>query len=662
LTLSKINIKRSLLILTGLSILLVSCEKDKNGKHEPGYLQLVSTKIGEITLSPDALTTDVPVDQNIIIRFSNIPDTNTVSTGISLLRDSETPIDFDINYSEDYTSIILAPDSNLLFKTNHTLKLSDGLKGINGETFPGIDYDFVTVQGSIVINTITLNGLDFTVPASPKDIDLEQITIEIDFSEALDPETYESFFILSGNTDINTSLSDENKKVTIINNDYLEAYKRYYLTISSNLTSADGYTFKGFVNSFYTALDSTPKFPMISDEELLNLIQQQTFKYFYDFAHPDCGLARERNTSDYVVTIGGSGFGVMALIVGMERGFISRSDGLSRLDQILGFLETADRWHGAWPHWLDGTTGKVLPFSPKDDGGDLVETSFMIQGLLTIRQYLNSEENQEKLMINRINTLVDSVEWDWFTRGEDVLYWHWSPNTGWEVNLKIQGYNETLITYVLAASSATHTVSAETFHKGYMQNGNIVNGKSYYGYILPLGPAYGGPLFFTHYSFLGLDPRNLADSYANYWQQNVNHTLINRAWCADNPKDYVGYSEDCWGLTASDNQNGYAAHSPSNDLGVITPTAAISSLPYTPNESMDAIRHFYYLLGDKLLGDYGFYDAFNVTAGWWASSYIAIDQGPIIVMIENYRTGLLWDLFMSCPEVQAGLDKLEFSY
>lgn len=662
LTLSKINIKRSLLILTGLSILLVSCEKDKNEKHEPGYLQLVSTKIGEITLSSDQLTTNVPVDQNIIIRFSNIPDTNTVSSGISLVRESETPVDFDISYSEDHTSIILAPDSNLLFKTNHTLKLSDGLKGINGETFPGIDYDFVTVQGTMVINTITLNNLDFSVPSSPKDIDIEKIIIEIGFSEALDPENYKSFFILSGNTDINTTLSDENKKVTILNNNYLEAYKRYYFTVSSNLTSKDGYIFEGFSNSFYTALDSTPKFPEISDEELLNLIQEQTFRYFYDFAHPDCGLARERNTSGDVVTIGGSGFGVMALIVGIERGFISRSDGLTRLDQILSFLETADRWHGAWPHWLNGSTGKVVPFSPKDDGGDLVETSFMIQGLLTIRQYLNPAENQEKLLINRINTICDSVEWDWFTRGEDVLYWHWSPNTGWEVNLKIQGYNETLITYVLAASSTTHPVSAETFHKGYMQNGSIVNGKSYYGYILPLGPAYGGPLFFTHYSFLGLDPRNLADSYANHWQQNVNHTLINRAWCADNPKDYVGYSEDCWGLTASDNQSGYSAHSPTNDLGVITPTAAISSLPYTPDESMDAIHHFYYLLGDKLWGEYGFYDAFNVTAGWWASSYISIDQGPIIVMIENYRTGLLWDLFMSCPEVQAGLDKLGFTY
>jgi hypothetical protein len=352
----------------------------------------------------------------------------------------------------------------------------------------------------------------------------------------------------------------------------------------------------------------------------------------------------------------------MALIVGMERGYISRSEGLAQLEKILGFLENCDRWHGAWPHWLNGSTGKVVPFSSKDDGGDLVETSFMVQGLLAMRQYMNKAAPDEALLADRIDALCDGVEWDWFTRGENVLYWHWSPNSGWTVNLKIEGYNETLITYVLAASSLTHGVSADVFHKGYMRNGAIVNGNSYYGYVLPLGYDYGGPLFFTHYSFLGLDPRNLSDRYADYWQQNVNQALINQAYCIANPHNYIGYSADCWGLTASDNQQGYSAHSPTNDLGVITPTAAVSSIPYTPEASMKAIHHFYYRLGDRLWGNYGFYDAFNVTYGWWADSYISIDQGPVVVMIENYRTALLWDLFMSCPEVQAGLDKLGFSY
>jgi hypothetical protein len=254
------------------------------------------------------------------------------------------------------------------------------------------------------------------------------------------------------------------------------------------------------------------------------------------------------------------------------------------------------------------------------------------------------------------------VEYDWFTRGQNVLYWHWSPDYNWYMNMQIRGYNETLITYIVAAASTTHSISPAVYHQGYAQNGGIKNGNSYYGHVLPLGESYGGPLFFTHYSFLGLNPKNLVDTYANYWTQNVNQSLINQAYCIQNPKNYIGYSAACWGLTASDNPWGYNAHSPTNDLGVITPTAAISALPYVPEQSMKAIRQFYYVFGNRLWGEYGFYDAFDATEGWWADSTLAIDEGPIICMIENYRSGLLWNLFMSSPEVNAGLTKLGFTY
>jgi hypothetical protein len=493
-----------------------------------------------------------------------------------------------------------------------------------------------------------------------QDINRENITIEVHFSDPLDSLNYQSYFTIFPGISPLFSLSDNNQKVTITNPSILKDYTHYYFTISEELKSKDGNPFDGFNNSFYTELDSTLKFPLITDDELLTLIQQQTFRYFYDFAHPSCGLARERNSSGDIVTIGGGGFGVMALIVGIERGFITRSEGLTRLNKILGFLETCDRFHGAWPHWLNGSTGKTVPFTEKDNGADLVETSYMVEGLITMRQYLDPNITGEKDLINRIDVLNNGVEYDWFTRGQNVLYWHWSPNYGWEMNMQIRGYNETLITYIVAAVSTTHPVSADVYHQGYARNGGIKNGNSYYGYKLPLGEAYGGPLFFTHYSFLGLDPRNLKDNYADYWEQNVNQSLINHAYCKDNPKGFVGYSDQSWGLTASDNPWGYNAHSPTNDLGVITPTAAISALPYTPEQSMDAIKHFYYILGDRLWGEYGFYDAFDVTAGWWANSYLAIDQGPIICMIENYRSQLLWNLFMSHPEVGTGLTKLGF--
>jgi hypothetical protein len=332
------------------------------------------------------------------------------------------------------------------------------------------------------------------------------------------------------------------------------------------------------------------------------------------------------------------------------------------MQKIVGFLKnTAQKFHGAFPHWLDGTTGAVVPFSQKDNGADLVETSFLLQGLLTARQYFTNA-GAESTIRDDINEIWNGVEWDWFRKNnENVLYWHWSPNYNWEMNHQIKGWNECLITYVLAASSPTHSIPKIVYDNGWASNGGIIKNNNHYGYPLPLGPPFGGPLFFTHYSFLGLDPNGLVDAYANYETQNTNHALINYNYCKANPGNKFGYSDSVWGLTASDIPNGYTASSPTNDVGVIAPTAALSSFPYTPVESMKALKFFYYVLGDKIWKEYGFVDAFSLNDPWFANSFLAIDQGPIIVMIENYRTGLLWDLFTSSPEVQEGLIQLGFT-
>lgn len=641
------------------AFLAISCKKEKPDS-DGSILQLARVRVGSTVLSLQATVANVPVDKNVFVEFSSPVDTALARTSIRLALQDGTPVSCSVSFLDEFKTVVLVPETILQTNTTYKLSIAKNLKGSDGSSFPGVEYSFTTVKASLIIESILLNGSCFKTPAVPTGVRYDAITIDVRFSAPINTANAASYFNLSGGVSFDLSFTESNTRVILTSLQKLEPYKKYSFVISNSLTSADGSPFAGFSNSFYTGLDSTFKFPEVSNEELLNLVQRQTFRYFYDFAHPSCGLARERNTSGDVVTIGGSGFGVMALIVGMERGFITRQEGINRLSKILGFLETCDRFHGAWPHWLNGATGKIVPFSPTDDGGDLVETSFMIQGLYTMRQYLDSTNTEEKTLIQRINTLASQVEYDWFTNGQNVLFWLWSPNNGYI--LRIEGYNETLITYVLAASSKTHPVSAQVYHQGYARNGAIKNGNSYYGYVLPLGQPYGGPLFFTHYSFLGLDPRNLSDQYASYWQQNVNQSLINWAYCTANPKKYVGYGSDCWGLTASDNPWGYNAHSPTNDLGVITPSAAISSIPYTPGQSMNAIRHFYYLLGDKLWGEYGFYDAFDVTEGWWANSYIAIDQGPIVCMIENYRTQLLWNLFMSCPEIQAGLTKLGFSF
>ena len=404
----------------------------------------------------------------------------------------------------------------------------------------------------------------------------------------------------------------------------------------------------------------------LSDSGLVELTQKQTFKYFWDFAHPVSGLARERSNIAYdygddVVTIGGSGFGIMTIIVAAERKWIKRDSAVNRLLKTANFLLKANSYHGIFPHWMNGKTGVTIPFSRKDDGADIVETSYLFEGLLCARQYFNKNARNENELRNRINWLWKGAEWNWHTRGGlDLLYWHWSPNNDWSMNLEIRGWNECLITYVLAASSPTYPISAEVYHHCWAESDHFKNGREYYGIKLPLGFDYGGPLFFSHYSFLGLDPHGLKDQYADYWEQNYNHTLINYKHCVLNPKQYKGYGENCWGLTASDTYDGYNAQSPDNDWGTISPTAALSAFPYTPTYSMKALKHFYFDMGNKIWAEYGFKDAFNETKNWYAKSYLAIDEGPIVVMIENYRSGLLWKLFMSCPEIQNGLKKLGF--
>lgn len=405
----------------------------------------------------------------------------------------------------------------------------------------------------------------------------------------------------------------------------------------------------------------------LSDSALLDLVQKQTFKYFWDFAHPVSGMARERSNEEAyadgsnVTTIGGTGFGVMATIVATERKWIGRDTAAKQLLKLLNFLSHADSYHGVFPHWLNGATGKTIPFSPKDDGADLVETSYLFAGLLSARQYFNNENDEETALRNRINGLWNAIEWNLFTKGgETVLYWHWSPKNGWAMNFPIRGFNECLIVYILAAGADKYPVTADVYHQGWTHSDFFVNGKEFYGHAIPLGFDYGGPLFFSQYSFLGLDPHGLKDKYADYWLQNQNHTLINHDYCIDNPKKFKGYGENCWGLTAGDTYDGYDAYSPTNDAGTIAPTAALSAFPYTPEYSMKALKHFYYDLGDKIWSEYGFVDGFNETKNWVAKSHLAIDQGPIIVMIENYRSGLLWKLFMSCPEIKQGLNKLNF--
>ncbi len=515
----------------------------------------------------------------------------------------------------------------------------------------------------------TINSISFSSTETYRGINVNP-AIRISFNDKVDRSTISTAVAYNNKSQnfspvpYNVSYQNSDSTIIISPSNAISYLNEFIFSLNTLLKSVSGKNLSNRIDlDFFTQIDSSRKFPALTDDQLLDKIQQQTFKYFWDFGHPVSGMARERNTSGDVVTTGGTGFGIMAIPVAIDRNFITRAEGLARVQKIVDFLKNnAQHFHGAFSHWMNGSTGAVVPFAPNDNGADIVETSYIIMGLLTARQYFNGADVAETNLRNDINFLWNAVEWDWFRQnGKKVLYWNWSPTYGWAVNVPVQGWNECLITYVLAASSPTHSIPKPVYDSGFARNGAMVNNGIYYGYQLPLGPQLGGPLFFEHYSFLGINPTGLVDAYANYQTQTVNHSKINYEYCRNNPKGFYGYSDSVWGLTASDIEGGYTASSPTNDHGFIAPTAAISSMPFTPNESMAALKFFYYVLGDKLWKEYGFVDAFSLHNIWFANSFLAIDQGPIIIMIENYRSGLLWNLFTSCPEVKAGMQLLGFS-
>lgn len=492
--------------------------------------------------------------------------------------------------------------------------------------------------------------------------------ITLYFSQPVNKDSIEKYVGLANSLWQNVKFQcqyadDERKTIAITPDTPLKFLQRYTLHARGNILSEQQQRFKADIRiQLFTAIDTADKFPRLTEDKLLDEVQRQTFRYFWEHAHPVSGMARERNTSNDIVTTGGTGFALMTIITAIHRKFITRQEGIQRINKIVRFLDNkVQQYHGAFAHWINGATGKTIAFTEKDNGGDLVETAFLLQGMLCAREYFKGADPAEVQLRTTINKLWHAVEWDWFRQNDqNALYWHWSKQAGWEMNARVEGWNEALVTYVLAAASPMHSIPAEVYHEGWARNGAMKNGASYYGIQLPLGPAFGGPLFFEHYSFLGIDPRGLKDRYADYEQQAKNHTLINYRHCVENPKKYFGYSQSCWGITASDNREGYNAHEPAYDLGVIAPTASLSSFPFTPTESMQALNFFYYKLGDSLFREYGFVDAFNLSQPWFARSYLAIDQGPIIIMIENYRSGLLWNLFTGAHEIRKGMKKLGF--
>lgn len=651
--------------LLACMVIAASCRKPGSpGEADEFYVADATIGSKNLSLYTPLLNDNIPLGEALVLRFNQNVRAGSVQAGVRIATKAGTSVSYTVQ--TDGAALTVTTGQLTPF-TAYVVTVSSELLSESGTPCKPQSIEFTTRSADLLVTEARVGGQNLVSSPAPRGVP-RMFQARLRFNQPLQRNSVNStsvkLFRSGGLEDLQWVFENNDSTLILTTARPLVHFEKYTLSLTGAIAGPQGYQFNGFNRSFYTALDTTPKFPVLSDAALIETVQRQTFRYFWDFAHPVSGLARERNTSGNIVTTGGSGFGLMAIVVGIERGFITRSEGVARWQKTVDFLtNTAQRYHGAFAHWLDGASGATVPFSTKDDGADLVETSFLMQGLLTVRQYLNPNDPAEKQIIGQIQALWEGVEWDWFTRGgQKVLYWHWSPRYAWEMNHAIRGYNECLITYFLAAASPTHPIQPEVWHQGWAGSGSIVNNSSYYGYTLPMGQPLGGPLFFAHYSYLGLDPRTLEDQYARYWTQNRHHTLINYAYCVANPLGKAAYGPQCWGLTASDSPGGYNAHAPNNDLGVISPTAALSSFPYTPDESMKALRFFYEQLGDKLWGPYGFYDAFSPQEGWYATSTLAIDQGPVIIMLENHRTGKLWNLFMSSPEVPAAAARLGMRY
>ncbi len=400
-------------------------------------------------------------------------------------------------------------------------------------------------------------------------------------------------------------------------------------------------------------------------EAFLTGVQAAGIRYFTDYAHPVSGLGREWGRVNpphhvrRVCALGASGMGLMNMVVGLERGLLPAAETRQLLLRILRFVqEKAERYDGALPHWLDGTTGKTIPFA-RIGGADIVETAFFMQGLLVVREYFAGTDAVDTEIRTRADAVWRDVRWDRFVDKKNRLYWHW-PIEGRKRPLLITGSNEGHIAYLLAVASPTHPAPDAVYHDGWVGTHRVLN-KDYYGVRLEVGRPHGFPLFWTHYSYMGLDPRGLRDKHVrDYFDHHRNAALVHWHHAKENPGGFEGYGPLRWGLTSSSGPDGYGGWSPVHkDNGTIAPTAALSSMPYLPEQSLAMLEDLYAERGADLWGEFGFYDAFNDSRNWTAKGFwIGIDVGPIAPMIENHRTGLCWKLFMQAPEIKAAVARL----
>ena len=418
----------------------------------------------------------------------------------------------------------------------------------------------------------------------------------------------------------------------------------------------------------------------ITTEALLDTIQHTAFNFFWNEANPANGLIRDRQNvtspNNAPCSIAAVGFGLSAITIGVDHGWVTRE---AARDRVLTTLKTF--WYGPqgsgnayagnfglFYHFLDMNTAKRTWTSELST----IDTALLLAGIVDMKQYFTGSDTVETLIRNLSDSIYYRMDWQKMRYFNPGIMLGWTPEHEFADQNGVPygqwtGYNEAMIMYILAMGSPTHPVT----YSGWQKWVSGYNPGYEYGYYYVKFP----PLFGHQYSHCWIDFRNIADEWMkdynlNYFENSRRATLAQRAYSIANPGKHKGYSDTLWGITASDippslhNGNTYGAHGAppaQDDDGTIVPTAPISSLPFAPDEVMPVIKNMWNNYNSQLWSKYGFRDAFNLNINWWGPDVIGIDQGPIIIMIENYRTGSVWKRFMQNPDVQRGLAVAKFT-